>query len=164
MTLSSKQLENAAKNIRFNIFTQIYSMVILPTITALLITTFTSNNKSLRDGLFALSILPCTINLCVTHTDASGGDVSTAIVNAVIGNLIGVLWCPLAIYYFVFYLNKDNIILTNSNSISLTNTFQKLSKMVFIPMIFGQIIRLFPVQQLLPKIKPYSAVFSQIIM
>ena len=79
MQLSPKQLQSAAKNFYLNAFTQIYSMVLTPAIVAITVLPFLSNNKSLRDGLLSLAVLPCTINLCVAHTDAAGGDVSTAI-------------------------------------------------------------------------------------
>jgi hypothetical protein len=42
-----------------------------------------------RDGLLALSILPCTINICVAQTLAAGGNMGTAIFNAIFANVLG---------------------------------------------------------------------------
>lgn len=42
-----------------------------------------------RDGLLALSILPTTINICVAQTLSSGGNMGTAIFNAIFANVLG---------------------------------------------------------------------------
>lgn len=46
-------------------------------------------HDSTRDGLLALSILPCTINICVAQTLSAGGNMGTAIFNAIFANVLG---------------------------------------------------------------------------
>ena len=42
-----------------------------------------------------LSVLPCTINICVAQTLAAGGNMGTAIFNAIFANVCGVFLTPL---------------------------------------------------------------------
>jgi predicted Na+-dependent transporter len=58
-----------------------------------------------RDGLIVLSVIPGTINICVAQTLAAGGNMGTAIFNAIFGNVIGtqyqLLHPSIEIYLFI---------------------------------------------------------------
>jgi solute carrier family 10 (sodium/bile acid cotransporter), member 7 len=54
----------------------------------------------LVDGLLILSCLPTTVNMCIMLTSAGGGNVATAICNAVISNLVGIFLTPALLFRF----------------------------------------------------------------
>ena len=54
----------------------------------------------LLDGLLIMTCLPTTINMCIILTSASGGNVATALCNAVIGNLAGIFLTPALLLRF----------------------------------------------------------------
>ena len=61
-----------------------------------------------RDGLLALSILPCTINICVAQTLSAGGNMGTAIFNAIFANVMGasiIIFYVMYCHVFSFYLS-----------------------------------------------------------
>ena len=55
----------------------------------------------LREGAFLLAVLPTTISSCVVYTLASGGRVSTALLNAVGLNLLGLFLSPFLLSVFI---------------------------------------------------------------
>ena len=50
------------------------------------------------DGLLVMASVPTTVNMCVVLTTAAGGDVAGAILNAVVGNLAGIVVTPLWLF------------------------------------------------------------------
>lgn len=76
-----------------NLLIQAFSFAFLPTMARLLAPFYPF--QEFRDGLMILSVLPCTINICVAQTLSAGGNMGTAIFNAIFGNVLGVFLCPL---------------------------------------------------------------------
>ncbi len=56
--------------------------------------------KPLLDGLIILTCLPTTVNMCVLLTGRAGGNVASALANAVFGNLLGIFATPALLMYF----------------------------------------------------------------
>ena len=50
--------------------------------------------RSLLDGLLVMSALPTTVNMCVALTRSSNGNEALSIFNAVLGNILGVVFTP----------------------------------------------------------------------
>lgn len=100
---SSSDLKDAAK---VNGLIQSYNMLFIP-IMAKLLTRFYPD-PVMRDGLLVLACLPPTINMCISQTQAAGGNMATAIFNAVLGKaymhesqplcLLGVVTVSLSLY------------------------------------------------------------------
>ncbi len=88
-------------------------------------------DPAFRDGLRVLSCLPCTINISVAQTLAAGGNMGTAIFNAIFGNVLGVFLTPLLCIWM----------LGASSSVSLFGTLKKLGSIVILPLILGQAAR-----------------------
>lgn len=85
----------------------------------------------MRDGLMILACLPPTINMSISQTQASGGNMMTAIFNAVFGNFIGVFLTP------ILAISLMGV----GQGVSLVNTLKKLGTLVIIPMMVGQACR-----------------------
>ena len=56
--------------------------------------------KSILDGLLILTCLPTTINMCIILTTAAGGNVASALCNAVISNVMGIFVTPALLLRF----------------------------------------------------------------
>jgi solute carrier family 10 (sodium/bile acid cotransporter), member 7 len=63
-----------------------------------------------------LACLPPTINMCISQTQASGGNMLTAIFNAVLGNFIGVFLTPILVI----------VLMGVGQGVSLIGTLKKL--------------------------------------
>ena len=76
-SLSTDQLKAAATNWKLNLWTQFFSMGILPILYYLAMPFFPF--QEMRSGLHCLSALPCTINMCITLTVAAGANAACAV-------------------------------------------------------------------------------------
>lgn len=70
-------------------------------------------------------------------TKESGGNEAAALVNAVLGNVLGVFISPLLIINYLDLTSKS------SGSLSYSSIFIKLTLTVVVPLIFGQTLRFF---------------------
>ena len=110
--------------------------------------------QTFRDGLLVLACLPTTINICVAQTLAAGGNLGTAIFNAIFANVLGVFLTPvLAIY-----------MLGAGKGVSLLSTLAKLGNVVILPLALGQILRTTPVGTFFKKVSKYSRFLSSCLL
>ena len=84
---------------KFNMLIQSFIFILIPLIAKLVIPYYP--HKSLQDGLLVLSCLPTTISVCISQTQAAGGDMTTAIFNAIFANTIGVFLTPLLVVWML---------------------------------------------------------------
>lgn len=85
----------------------------------------------LADGLLVMTTLPTTVNMCIMLTSTSGGNAASAICNAVISNLAGILVTPLLLLKFfgaTIHLPFGRMVL-------------KLCQKVLLPVTIGQLMR-----------------------
>lgn len=82
--------------------------------------------------------LPCTVNMCTTLTTSSHGDVSAAVFNASVGNLIGIFLTPLLLLGLMHV----------HSSVSFAEVLVKLVIKVLAPMALGQAIQYLPFEQI----------------
>lgn len=99
-------------------------------------------------------MLPCTINLCVALTRSANGNTAAAIFNAVFGNFIGIFVSPLLVLYMLGTKTDFNFKLTVKN----------LAKLVLLPVLTGQILRLTPVKTFMDKNKQITKIFGELIL
>lgn len=121
---SPSELQNSFKT---NSLIQFFGFGFLPLLASFLAPLYP--DQVFRDGLLILSVLPCTINICVAQTLSAGGNMGTAIFNAIFGNVLGVFLCPLLTIS----------ILGKTGGISLLATLKKLGSIVILPLILGQV-------------------------
>lgn len=89
-------------------------------------------DASLRLGLLVLGALPTTVTSCVVLTMAVDGNRAAALINATLGNLLGVVITPL---WLVAITN------TQQASLDIGSVMQKLGLVVVLPVIAGQLLR-----------------------
>ena len=90
-----------------------------------------------------MSCLPTTVNMCVVLTQSAGGNVATALFNAVVGNILGIFATPLLIFKF---LGAGAGAASGAGGatvagISYLAVLKKLSKKVLLPVAAGQALR-----------------------
>ena len=127
--LSLGATEDMHDMLRLNAFIQTYNMLFLPILARLLAGHYP--DISMREGLQVLACLPPTINMCISQTQASGGNMVTAIFNAVFGNFIGVFLTPVLVI----------ALMGVGQGVSLVSTLRKLGTLVIVPMVLGQMCR-----------------------
>lgn len=166
LSLSMNQLQSAGVEWRIHSLVQAYNLGFLP-----FMGYFTFKNifgdprfklfthlhryPGIKDGLMCLGALPCTINICVTLTQAAGADVICSIFNAVVGNIIGVFWTPVL----------ATLMLQASHSTSsLHDALLKLAKLVLVPIFIGQLSRYTSIGKTILNHKKYTKLLSEFVL
>lgn len=133
LSLKTKEIMKAAGNIKFNIFVQVFNMGFVPAVcygVSRLLNTTGALTLDLCDGIVVCACLPMTVNMVIVLTKSGGGDEATALLNASVGNLLGVFITPALILG----------LLGQSSDIKFLNVVLKLVYRVVIPIIFGQLL------------------------
>jgi len=111
-------------------------------------------DPAFRDGLLVLSVLPTTINICVAQTLAAGGNMGTAIFNAIFANVLGVFLTPMLAV----------TLLGTGGGVSLLSTLKQLGNVVITPLVIGQILRRTPIGTFAQKVSAYSRTLSSCLL
>lgn len=159
--LKTEELSNAFKQIKFNLFVQVFNFGIVSAtvfgVSRLLIEVG-ALGQALADGMVVCASLPLTINMVCVLTKSAGGDEASAIFNAAFGNMVGVFLSPVLI---LGYLGVKG-------GVDLGEVFYKLCLRVLVPVVIGQLLQKFSktvvafVKQYKPKFKAlqqYTLVF-----
>lgn len=135
-----------------NILIQGWNFGVIPLIVKILAPFYPE--PAFRDGLLVLACLPTTINICVAQTLACGGNMGTAIFNAIFANVLGVFLTPILAIYM----------LGAGKGVSLLSTLTKLGNVVILPLILGQIARQTPVGTFMSRVSKYSRTLSSCLL
>ncbi len=104
LSLKTAEIKQAIGKVGFNLFVQVFNMGFVPAfvfgISRLLIKTG-ALGPDLSDGLVVTACLPMTVNMVIVQTRAAGGDAACALLNATLGNLLGVFLTPALILMFL---------------------------------------------------------------
>lgn len=146
LSVRTKQLVKEFLHIRLHLLVQIYSFLIIPfTLYNLgLLLTRLSINKTLIVGIIILGSTSTTISSNVIMTKNALGNEYAALLNAILGNTLGIFVSPALILYFV--KNPTFNLISNANNsksqLDYASVVKNLSLTVLIPLIIGQIIHL----------------------
>eukprot|EP01040_Poterioochromonas_malhamensis_P014873 gene14873-16551_t len=151
LSLSGTPSELSAAT-KTNALIQLFNFGFIPIVVKLLAPFYP--DQSFRDGLLVLACLPCTINICVAQTLAAGGNLGTAIFNAIFANVIGVFVTPILAIWM----------LGVGKGVSLLSTLAKLGNVVILPLVLGQIVRRTPLGGFFQQISGYSRTLSSILL
>lgn len=133
ISLKSSELKKAVGNCWFNIFVQLWNLGLVPLLcyglSRILIST-NLLNIDLSDGIVIGASLPMTVNMVIVFTKSAGGDEAAALLNASLGNLMGVFVTPALI---MLYLGQES-------NIDFGAVVLKLCYRILIPVIAGQLL------------------------
>ncbi|UJR23031.1 hypothetical protein I4U23_026057 [Adineta vaga] len=146
LSLRTRQLLKEFLHFRLHILTQMFSFFIIPfTIYGLgLLLIKLSMNRILIFGIIIMATTSTSISSNVVMTKNALGNEYAALLNAVLGNVLGIFLSPALVFYFmknpIFDLlsNSDN----TEGQIGYGHVIQKLSLTVLLPLFIGQIIHL----------------------
>ncbi|KAG2484749.1 hypothetical protein HYH03_016496 [Edaphochlamys debaryana] len=134
-SLKTRALVNAAARLHVHLFIQSICLVLTPAIgygiSRALATS--SMNSYLVNGLVVAMVMPTTISTNVVFTKQAGGNEAAALINAVIGNLIGIFVSP---GWLKLYLGE-------SGQAPYEDIIQNLAITIIAPLIVGQLVQYF---------------------
>ena len=135
LSIQLSQIKEATYNMKLNTLVQFILFIIWPFCIGVPMqyvgNQFASVSKPLIDGLLVLSCLPTTVNMCVILTSTAGGNVATALCNAVLSNLLGIVATPLLLFRFF----------GSDISLPFYEMVVKLVNKVLLPVTLGQLLR-----------------------
>lgn len=107
LSLELSELKQAASSLRLNGAIQLATFGAWPYLVGLPLTQLFRSfapgllPSSLLDGILILCCLPTTVNMCIFLTGAAGGNMATALCNAVISNVAGIFVTPALLLQFL---------------------------------------------------------------
>ena len=135
LSLQASELTKAVSNVKLNGLIQLTIFGLWPFLIGVplksLLTMANIIPPALVDGLFIMTCLPTTINMCIMLTSASGGNVATSICNAVLSNMAGIFVTPALLLRFF----------GASIQLPFVDMVLKLCKKVLLPVAIGQLLR-----------------------
>ena len=134
LSLEASQLSSAIQNYQLNGWIQASSFLIWPLLIGWPLTRILPLPQPLLDGLLILTCLPTTVNMCVILTSAAGGNVATALCNAVLSNMAGIFVTPFLLFRFF----------ATDIQLPFFSMVTKLSQKVLLPVTVGQLLRATP--------------------
>ncbi|CAF1059310.1 unnamed protein product [Adineta steineri] len=146
LSVRTQQLLQELLHIRLHVLVQIYSLIIVPFTTyglALLLIKL-SLNKALIVGIIIMASSCTTISSNSVMTKNAMGNEYAALLNAVLGNLLGIFVSPAMIFYFLKNPVFDSLSITNNTNgqVNYGRIIRNLILTALIPFFVGQIIRL----------------------
>ncbi|CAF1370078.1 unnamed protein product [Adineta ricciae] len=139
--LPTRTLKNELFHYRLHIFTQTFNLVFIPLVVfgICLLLAETSFNKIFIAGIITMACTSTTISSNVIMTKNAGGNEAAALVNAVLGNVLGIVVSPALIWLFMSNSNL-NVLNEPYRIQDYLNVLMNLSITVLLPLIVGQII------------------------
>jgi len=137
LSVELSELKDAARNLKLNALIQSISFLAWPFLIGMPVVSTIKRlmpnllPPALLDGILILTCLPTTVNMCVILTRSAGGNVSSALCNAVIGNMMGILATPALLMGFF----------GSTIQLPFIDIILKLCKKVLLPVTVGQILR-----------------------
>lgn len=155
VNLSSEQIKNGLKNWRLHIMVQVFTFVVFPIIWLACDKAFGAYVPALLMlGFLYLCALPSTISSSVALTGSAGGNVPAAILNASMSSVFGIFMTPWLV---------SLVVGTGSGGIDLGSTLLKLSLMLLLPLILGQLVRPL-VGKFFARHKKYTNLIDKIVI
>ncbi|WP_024694046.1 bile acid:sodium symporter family protein [Pseudomonas syringae] len=133
VNLSSEQIKKGLRNWRLHLMIQAFTFVVFPVLWLACDKLLGSHVPALLMlGFLYLCALPSTISSSVALTGSAGGNVPAAILNASMSSVLGIFITPWLI---------SLVVGTGAGGIDLGDTLLKLSLMLLLPLVLGQLLR-----------------------
>jgi len=156
LSLKTEELKKALMKFHLHFFIQSFTLIFTPCFMWFILKflTTTSINQHLLQGLQVVSCMPPPVSSAVIYTKTVGGNDAAAIFNSAFGSFLGIIVSPLMVFLFV----------GSSASVPFMDIFTSLCMTVVVPVIFGQIARVFVRGWLERKKPPFGTIGSFILL
>lgn len=134
LSLPTRELARGLLHLRLHVFVQAWNFLLVPAVAWLFWLLFLRFFEPvLVSGFLYLAVLPTTISSAVALTTAAGGDVSAALFNTTLSNLLGVVLVP-AWCFFLFAASAETLP-------PVLPLFGKVATLIALPLLLGQLLR-----------------------
>jgi solute carrier family 10 (sodium/bile acid cotransporter), member 7 len=146
LSLRTRQLGKELLRVRLHCVVQVCSLLIMPSSVYVLVRFLMrySLNKHVLVGLIIMSSTSTTISSNVVMTKNALGNEYAALLNAVVGNLLGIFVSPALIFYFLRDAAFESLANRNDagGQLNYGRVIQNLVFTVLVPLLVGQIVHL----------------------
>ena len=156
LSIKTRDFTGALANYKLHLFIQSYTLVFIPFLMNLAspLLTHLPLDQWVISGLQVVSCLPPPVSSAVILTKAVGGNEAGSILNSALGSFLGIFFSPVLIY----------LSLGLSTSVPFLSIIQSLSITVLFPLVLGQLLRLFWLEDRLDVYKPLLGNFASCIL
>lgn len=149
LSIPTRKLSQHARNYRLHITVQGLSFLVVPTVVFVIVKIVYAAHGKIEEtiliGMIAISCIPTTIASNVLMTRRSGGDDAAALVEVVIGNVLGPFITPILVTKVFWPDNVNPALKPASSAQQLGNlyehVFKQLGLTVLLPLAVGQAIQ-----------------------
>ncbi|XP_033631625.1 sodium/bile acid cotransporter 7-like isoform X1 [Asterias rubens] len=145
LSLKTEDLRTALFNVKLHFFIQFFTLAVVPCLVWVLVhfLLMTPVDEWLLKGLQVVGCMPPPVSSAVILTKAVGGNEAGAIFNSAFGSFLGIVVTPVLLLVFM----------GSSSSVPFSSIFTQLSLTVVVPLVLGQVVRLF-IKGWLERTKP----------
>ncbi|MEM7727683.1 MAG: bile acid:sodium symporter family protein [Pseudomonadota bacterium] len=160
LTLPTNELKQGLLQVRLHAVCQLSIFLWAPILLWLVLCiseSFIEVPSDLRVGFYFLAILPTTVSTAIVFTSKAEGNVAGALFNTSVANVLGVFIVPL----FMTFVLKDTV--AGADAGQVLNLLGKISQIILVPLIIGQVLRIWYADWAKAKKKALSKVNVYII-
>ncbi|KAI6657457.1 Sodium/bile acid cotransporter 7 isoform X1 [Oopsacas minuta] len=156
LSIKTRDFAGALTNYKLHIFIQSYTLILIPLLMYLIspLLLLLSLDTWIVSGLQVVSCLPPPVSSAVILTKAIGGNEPASILNSALGSFLGVFFSPALIY----------LSLGLTTSVPFLSIIQSLTLTVLCPLVLGQLLRHFWIEDMLDPYKSYLTNFASCIL
>jgi sodium/bile acid cotransporter 7 len=155
LRLSLKQLWGCVHNWKLHLIIQFTTFILFPLMVILFRGFFTGTlYYNLWLGVFFLAVLPSTVSSAVVMVSLSGGNVPSAIFNATISSIAGILITPLWMSLFLSSTDAP---------VEMGPVFMRLGYQIFLPLVLGILLHHW-LGRLAIRYKDFTRYFDQSVI
>lgn len=134
LSLPTRQIAASAAKLKLHLYSQAMIFIAAPVLMwVMLIVAGKVLHPEIYPGFLYLAVLPTTISSAIVLTSSSGGDSSTALFSTTLSNVLGIFVTP-ALCTLLLAIEAGS-------GPSLLSLIAKLSMLVLLPLVVGQLIR-----------------------
>ena len=156
LSIKTRDFAGALTKYDLHILIQSYTLIFIPFLMNFLspLLMLLPIDKWIISGLQVVSCLPPPVSSAVILTKAIGGNEAASILNSALGSFLGVFFSPILIY----------LSLGLTSTVPFLSIIQSLALTVLLPLLLGQLLRHFWLEDALDPYKPYIANFASCIL
>jgi solute carrier family 10 (sodium/bile acid cotransporter), member 7 len=158
LSIPTERILEDLREYRLHLFIQGVIFLVYPLLTWVLLRPLTAAiHPHIRIGILALACLPSTVSSCIVFSQLSGGNLTAAVFNAAVSNILSVFITPLL--FTILVPGAEGV----SGAVSAGEVYLKLIRIILLPILAGQLVRI-PFRKLITRWKKALGLASNLII